>query len=156
MRTGPEPRGDPELPQNQCPFLRGFRLTVNAGFAALRGRAKVSTLVSEKPGDILPGGKGSYIPFMDGGNRSWSGKDSGKGSSRGGLERTSPSVNIDAEQELSSDEDVLLEGVPGIAEVISSQTNHRRYADAYIIAISPIKHYQRKIASHGMSVFNLS
>jgi hypothetical protein len=52
--------------------------------AALKGATKLCSIVNVKPGDILPGSNGSYIPFMDGGKRSWSGKSSGHGGSAGG------------------------------------------------------------------------
>jgi hypothetical protein len=124
VRTGPEPCGDSDLLQNQCIFLRGFKLMVNVGLAALRGRAKVSAIVGEKPGNIVLGGKGGYIPFMDGGNRFSSGQSSGKAGAgvgqQGAHSSTSSFEAVDDLEGFSSDEDpnVLLEFVPGTTEVI--------------------------------------
>jgi hypothetical protein len=46
VRIGSESCGSPEQTQNQCIFLRGFKITVRDGpFAALRGTAKVSSIL---------------------------------------------------------------------------------------------------------------
>ena len=90
--------------------------------AALKGAAKLSSIVNAKPGDILPGSNGSYIPFMDGGKRSWSGKSSGNGRSAGGQQRmhslSTPSDLGGTVEDICYDEDVILEFVPGATEVI--------------------------------------
>ncbi|KIM76638.1 hypothetical protein PILCRDRAFT_643331 [Piloderma croceum F 1598] len=108
VRIGPESRGDSELYQNQCHFLRGFKLMVSAGLV-FRGRAKVSPIV---------GGKGSHIPFMDGGSRSWSGRGSGKIGSgvAQSWSHSSPSP-LKASEEDTFANDILLELVPGRTEV---------------------------------------
>jgi hypothetical protein len=91
---------------------------VNEGMAALRGRVKVSSIVDEKPSDVLTGGKGSFIPFMGGGKRSVSGKSSGNAGSRGGQQRMDSSLES-SEDDDGVEEEVLLEFVPGTSEVIS-------------------------------------
>jgi hypothetical protein len=126
VRTGPEPCRGSELLQNQCPFLRGFKLTVNERMATLRGRAKVSFIVGEKPGNILLGGKGTYIPFMDSGKRSWSGKSSGSSGAAGGQQRTHfspepPEASDEFEEDVTSGRDVFLDFVPGTTEVTLSK-----------------------------------
>jgi hypothetical protein len=91
--------------------------------ATLKGPTKISSVVDAKPGSIFPGGKGSYIPFMNGGQRSWSGKsfgntNKGNGQQRSHVSSGSPDAGCKVKEEASSDEDVLLEAVPGITEVI--------------------------------------
>ena len=122
VRTGPGPCDDSELLQNQCLFLRGFRLMVNVRMAALRRRAKVSPIVGEKAANLLIGGKSGHIPFMDGGSQSWSGKGSGKIRSGSQPSRHSSPYLEEAGDAFGQDifpDDVLLEFVPGKTEVIS-------------------------------------
>jgi hypothetical protein len=121
VRIGPELCDGAERLQNQCVFMRGFKLTVREGMAALRGRTKVSSILSEKPGSVFPREKGSNIPFMDDGTRSFSGKSSGKAgsaSSKQILHSSHTSLEAYGEDEVIPDEDVLLESVLGDAEVI--------------------------------------
>ena len=121
VRIGPEPCGSAERLQNQCVFIRGFKLMVREGMAALRGRTKVSSVLSEKPSSVLPGGKARNIPFMNDGTRSFSGKSSGKAGSASGQQRlhfSQASSGAYGEDEVTSDEDVLLESVLSVAEVI--------------------------------------
>ena len=126
VRIGPELRGSSDQLQNQCVFLRGFKLAVREGpMAALMGAAKLSSIVGAKPSDILPGSNGSRPPFMDAGKRSRSGP-SGKSSSNGGLgstlQRTCAPKPCDTADQVEEDpsyyDDVLLEFIPRTTEVI--------------------------------------
>jgi hypothetical protein len=122
VRIGPEPCSGSESLQNQCPFVRGFKLAVNERMAVFRGRVKVSSILGEKPGSILPGGKSSYIPFNDGAKRSPSGKGSGNTGFGGGLPGTHFSLEFSedsdiVEEDVSSDDEVRLELVPGTTQV---------------------------------------
>jgi hypothetical protein len=113
VRVGPEPGGNLDRLQNQCVFLRGFKMAVREGpMAALMGATKLSSIVGSKPGDILSGSNGNRPPFMDAGKRFWSGKGSSSGGSGGGHQRShSPPTPSD-----SIDEDVILEFIPGTIE----------------------------------------
>jgi hypothetical protein len=70
-KCGPVPPEyfDGDLPQNQCTFIRGFKIALGEGLrATLFGSvASVSTIVDAKPSDILT--KSSFIPF--GGASRW-------------------------------------------------------------------------------------
>ena len=114
VRIGPEPCSGSELSQNQCPFVRGFKLTVNERMAALRGRAKVT---------VWQHSSTRFIPFNDGAKWSSPGKGSGNTSLGGGQQRTHSSMGSAEggdifEEEVSSDEEVRLELVPGTTQVI--------------------------------------
>jgi len=39
--------------------------------AALKGHTKVSSILNAQPGSIFTGGKGNYIPFMNGEKAVW-------------------------------------------------------------------------------------
>jgi hypothetical protein len=91
--------------------------------ATLKGHTKISSILNAKPGSILPGGKGSSIPFMKDGRRSWSGKGpatTGSGSGQQDMHALLGSSETKVKEEVSSDEDVLPEAVPGPTEVIFS------------------------------------
>jgi len=148
VRTGPEPCENTDQPQNQCVFLRGFKLAVREGaMAAFKGAMKLSSILNAKPGDILPGSNGSYIPFMDGGKRSWSGKNSGHGGSGGQQRMYSLSVSSDHHDTVEGiyhDKNVLLEFVPGTTEVISAQTSFTLHSiDKVSTVVSSLECYQQ-------------
>ena len=87
---------DGDRPQNQCTFIRGFKISLSEGlWATLWGRmARVSTIVDARPDDILS--RSSFVPFLSGG--SWLGglfSGSGSQGSRG---------NGQASEEPASDE----------------------------------------------------
>lgn len=121
VRIGPDLHSGPARLQNQCNFLRGFKLTVREGpMAALKGHTKVSSILNTQPSSIFTGGKGNYIPFMNGEKRSGSGRSFGNTSGGGHQTMLSPSGSLEAEagREVSSDEDVVLESIPGATQVI--------------------------------------
>lgn len=84
VRTGPK-RGTVahDQPQNQCAFIRGFKLSVREGvFAPLKGAAKVSSVL-DSPNDSGSGQQGGYIPFAGGSKSSIFHKRTPGGGSRG-------------------------------------------------------------------------
>ena len=100
VRIGPELLNNQERLQNQCVFLRGFKMLVREGsIAALKGTAKVTSILDTKPSNLLPGAKGNHVPFTEGRKRSWLGKSSGHGSSGDGKQRIHGSMEIFADQE---------------------------------------------------------
>lgn len=55
VRTGPQPSQDQELPQNQCIFLRGFKVMVRDGpIAKMRGTVKVTSVLDADANSIIP------------------------------------------------------------------------------------------------------
>jgi hypothetical protein len=144
VRTGPS--GLSPL-QNQCIFLRGFKLTLREGpMAAWKGPAKVSPILNAKPGRILPGGKGSYIPFMNGGQSSPTSRNAASGDGHQMMHASSGYHRADNEvtEQASSEEDVLLESISGAAEVIVPE----RFFDSqltcvyYLLGISSIERHR--------------
>ncbi|KIM72179.1 hypothetical protein PILCRDRAFT_804222 [Piloderma croceum F 1598] len=119
VRIGPEPCGNPGRLQNQCVFLHGFKMAVQEGLiAALKGSAKLSSVVNAKPGSILQRSNGIYIPFMNGGQWSWSGKCSGTSGLGGGWQLTqSESESSDIGDEVHNERNIILELVPSNTEV---------------------------------------
>jgi hypothetical protein len=121
VRIGPDLHSGPARLQNQCNFLRGFKLTLREGpMAALKGHTKVSSILNAQPGSLFTGGKGNYIPFRDGEKRSGSGRSFRNTSGAGHQTMLSPPESPEAEtgREVSSDDDVMLEFIPGATEVI--------------------------------------
>ena len=108
--------------QNQCIFLRGFKLTLREGPIAMwKGPTKVSPVLGAKPDRILSGGKGSYVPFMNGGPQTSSTlRNAASGDSHQMMHASSGYHPSDDEvtEEASSEEEVLLESIPSAAEVI--------------------------------------
>ena len=86
--------------------------------AARKGPAKVSPILNAKPGRILSGGKGSYIPFTNGGQQP--SPTSRNAASHQMMHASSGYHRADDEvtEAASSEEDVLLESIPGAAKVI--------------------------------------
>ena len=79
VRTGPEISNTQEEIQNQCNFIRGFRVSVREGArAALMGSAKLSSILHSKSSNFFRETKGRHIPF--GYNSKWS-RPSARGAS---------------------------------------------------------------------------
>ena len=131
--------------QNQCIFLRGFKLTLREGPMAAWNN--ISPILNAKPDRNLPGGKGGYIRFMNGGRQSsptLRNAASGDGHqmmhASSGYHRADNGVT----EESLSEEDVLLESAPGAAEVIISENffNSQLTCVYYLLGISPIERYR--------------
>ncbi|KIM91599.1 hypothetical protein PILCRDRAFT_57789 [Piloderma croceum F 1598] len=108
--------------QNQCVFLRGFKLTLREG--PMADPAKVSPILNAKPHRILPGGKGGYVRFMNDGQQSSPIlRNAASSDGHQMMDASSGYHRADDEvtEEASSEEDVLLESIPGAAEVIVSE-----------------------------------
>jgi hypothetical protein len=132
--------------QNQCIFLRGFKLTLREGpMAALKGSAKATPILNAKPSSIFSRGKGSYIPFMNSGQ--WSSKNSRDTTSGDNHQMmhapsASPVDDDEVREEVSSEEDVLLESVPSAAEVILPEKLFN-FQLTRLLGISPLnRHHQ--------------
>jgi hypothetical protein len=104
VRTGPEVCESLELPQNQCLFLRGFKMMLRGPVASqLKGPSKVASITDSKPNSLLPTGKGGSVPFGGGGK---SGKGSGSDSLGGSQSPTPYSYECLDADEISSDEEM--------------------------------------------------
>lgn len=115
VRAGPDFSDERELPQNQCLFLRGFKIMVREGPSAMFGRpAKVTSILGLKSGQLSPGGKSGSFPGAGGVKRSWSKGSSGSsssGSSGSGQQRMDDSSECwddddDDDDDWSSDEEL--------------------------------------------------
>jgi hypothetical protein len=163
VRIGPEPCGNPGRLQNQCVFLRGFKMAVREGpMAALKGSAKLSSVVNAKPGNILPRSNGNYIPFMNGGQWSWSGKRSGNSGLGGGRQLTQSEseysdIGDEAQDErnISQDKNMILEFVPSDTEVILPHNFYGLSSDVYVTGVSPFECHQQTLACDSMSLSTL-
>jgi hypothetical protein len=66
VRIGPNTCDNPNPPQNQCNFLRGFKISIREGpMAAIKGSAKVAHNVNSNSGNIPPGSKCNYVSNKD-------------------------------------------------------------------------------------------
>lgn len=133
VRTGPElAEGERNPPQNQCVFLRGYKVAVRENpVAKLMGPVKASFVVNSKPEDILS--NGSSVPFV--------------GSSKTFARRFNSGNQSGSPQDSSKagecvDDEVVLEVAPGISEVSMLEfESHLSLTD--IPAISPFNDYQQ-------------
>jgi hypothetical protein len=110
VRTGPElAEGERNPHQNQCVFIRGYKVAVRDNpIAKLMGAVKVSSVVKSKPEDIMS--NGSSIPFVAGSKTTSSGRRSDGCRNPG-----SPQGSFDAGEYF--DDDVILDPVPEMTEV---------------------------------------
>jgi hypothetical protein len=115
VRIGPNLRGDNERPHNQCVFLRGFKIMLQAGLMAkIRGTVKVTSVLDAEGDRIISAHeKGWSIPFS--GHRGGvTLPPSSTGYGRGQQQLHAHDEYI---VESGSDEDVVLEDFPAVAEV---------------------------------------
>jgi hypothetical protein len=110
VRTGPElAEGERNSQQNQCLFVRGYKVAVRDNLVArLMGAVKVSSAGESKPADITS--NGSSIPFVVGSKTTSSGRRSDGWRNSG-----SPQGSSDAGE--YSDDDIVLDPVSEMAEV---------------------------------------
>jgi hypothetical protein len=115
VRIGPNLCGDNERPRNQCVFLRGFKIMLQAGLMAkIRGTVKVTSVLDAEGDRIISAHeKGRSIPFS--GHRE--GVTLPPGSTGYGRGQQQSHAHDEYIVESGSDEDVVLEDFPAVAEV---------------------------------------
>jgi hypothetical protein len=127
VRIGPNP--DPERLQNQCVFLRGFKVMLQEGLMAkVRGTVKVTSVLDAKADGIIPAwGKGGTVPFSA----------HKKGA---GLPKTFDNLGSKGSQQQAHThvEDVILEDIPGATGVNYFNTLICFFSDLYLLDVSSI------------------
>ena len=82
VRIGPTLDRGQIFKENQCVFIRGFKVSVRTGtWAKLLGPVKLTSILDAKPSSLLPSSRGNYTPFASGISQPNGGARTGSGPS---------------------------------------------------------------------------
>jgi hypothetical protein len=130
--------------QNQCIFLRGFKIAIReAPMARLRGSVSLNSITDSKASQILRPSGGGGIPYGD--NRRWppSSSVSGGGSSAGSSGSSSPRSASNKESDSTCHDEVSVEIVPAASEARSSIVA----ASLYLILLPALSSFETDTGS---------
>jgi hypothetical protein len=144
-------RGDSTQKQNQCIFIRGFRISIrNCIFAAVFGRRlEISSISNSTPEDIFGSQSGSSPFTPQTGWTSWSGAWFG-GADRSQTSSTAPNRQAPASfnsgqcgEQQTDIQDVVLDPISTTPEVVLAVGNYYASTNLVFSGVSPLQNHPK-------------